>query len=280
MNPSNDPLVFDVGRTAELSLRVSVASLARVVFPNPEDGELMLALEHKATLLPGEERVIIKAQPFGGAVRILDLQVLQTLIGDFHFDSERSRSEQDFRLFIRPSDWKAVRDFCLREFGRQGDSALESDPARELVEEFQDALGIELRPDQYRLKPVGTVLEDEPVQTRNVRAAGWPTVRVYRTFEAQILDPALCRAMLANDAENSSEVLQNLALDDARQGGLRRANAMLVVSMQRVRDAYLALSPDQRSRPFPFRNTILDGNVPAVLEGISASKYRIVQSAH
>lgn len=273
MNPSNDPPVFGVGRTAELSLRVSVASLARVVFPHPEDGELMLALEHKATLLPGEERLVVKAQPFGGAVRILDLRALGSLIGDFHFDSERSRSEQDFRLFIRPSDWKSVRDFCLREFGRQEDSALESDPARELVEEFQDALGIELRPDQYLVEPVGTVLENEPVQTRNVRAAGWPTVRVYRVFEAQILDPALCRAMLANDAENSSEVLRNLALDDARQGGLGRANAMLVAPMQGVRDAYLAQSPDQRNRPLPFRSTILDGNVPVVLEGIAVLNF-------
>lgn len=280
MNPSNDLPIFGVGRTAELSLRVSVASLARVVFPIPEDGELMLALEHKATLLPGEERVVVKAQPFGGAVRILDLQALRSLIGDFHFDSERSRSEQDFRLFIRPSDWKAVRDFCLREFGRVEDSALESDPGRELVEEFQDALGIELRPDQYMVEPAGTVLENEPARTRNVRAAGWPTVRVYQTFEAQILDPALCWAMLANDAGNSSEILRGLALDDARQGGPGRANGMLVASMQGVCDAYLALSPDQRSRPLPFRDTILDGNVLAILEGISASNYRIVQSAH
>ncbi|MGD2050505.1 MAG: hypothetical protein PVH03_13460, partial [Chloroflexota bacterium] len=162
---------------------------------------------------------------------------------------------------------------CLREFGREEDSALESDPARELEEEFQDALGIELRPDQYLVEPVGTVLENEPVQTRNVRAAGWPTVRVYRVFEAQILDPALCRAMLANDASNSSEVLRNLALDDARQGGLGRANAMLVAPMQGVRDAYLAQSPDQRNRPLPFRSTILDGNVPVVLEGIAVLNF-------
>ena len=60
-----------IGPTTELSLRVSVASLARVIFPSPEDGTPMLALEHRATLLPGEEQVVVKAQPFGGAVRIL-----------------------------------------------------------------------------------------------------------------------------------------------------------------------------------------------------------------
>lgn len=92
----------------------------------------------------------------------------------------------------------------------------------------------------------------------------------------EIPNPALCRAMLANDENYSSEVLQSLALDDARKGGLGRANGMLVVSMQRVRNAYLALSPDKRSHPLPFGNTILDANVSAVLEGISVSKYRMV----
>jgi hypothetical protein len=58
-------------------------------------------LERKATLR--EDKVEVKSQPFGGAIRILDLDTIHDMIGDFHFDSERSRTEQDFRLFIRPS---------------------------------------------------------------------------------------------------------------------------------------------------------------------------------
>ncbi len=46
----NDPII-GVGPTAELSLRVSVSTLSRVVFPHPADGVPMLALEHKATLV-------------------------------------------------------------------------------------------------------------------------------------------------------------------------------------------------------------------------------------
>src|SRR6266496_4462703 len=107
-----------IGATSELSLRVSAATLARVLFENPRDGDLMLALERKATLYEAKnERVVeVKSQPFGGAIRILDLNMMRDLIGDFHFDSKRSRSEQDFRIFIRPSDWEVVRQFCLQHF--------------------------------------------------------------------------------------------------------------------------------------------------------------------
>ena len=100
-----NPYEVGIGATAELSLRVSVATLVRVLFKSPNDDELMFALERKATLRRTEdgEAVRVKSQPFGGAIRILDLSVVQDLVGDFHFDSERSRAEQDFRIFIRPS---------------------------------------------------------------------------------------------------------------------------------------------------------------------------------
>ena len=45
-----DPDEIGVGATDELSLRVSVATLVRVLFKNPRVDELMLALELKATL--------------------------------------------------------------------------------------------------------------------------------------------------------------------------------------------------------------------------------------
>ena len=103
MNPDE----FGVGPTQELSLRVSVATLVRVLFENPGDGELILALERKATLhrTDAGEAVRVKAQPFGGAVRILDLAALRRLIGDFHFYTERPQADQDLRIFIRPGVW-------------------------------------------------------------------------------------------------------------------------------------------------------------------------------
>ena len=68
-----------IGATPDLSLRVSVATLVRVIFKHPNNGEWMLALERKATLYETEhEHVIeVKSQPFGGAIRILDVDAIR-----------------------------------------------------------------------------------------------------------------------------------------------------------------------------------------------------------
>lgn len=261
-----------IGATPELSLRVSVATLVRVIFKHPINGELMLALERKATL--HETKVEVKSQPFGGAIRILDLNALHDLIGDFHFDSERSRSEQDFRIFIRPSDWEAVQGFCINHFRGFDDSVLESDPTRELAEEFADALQISLKPTQYTLKLVGTVVEDDPVPTENIHARGHLTSRVYRIFEARILDASLSHAMLTNNEGYSHHDLQELALQDARNGGKGRANAMLALPLKLISDAYLAMSPEAPNTPISFEDNRLDESVAAILEGVTVPKYQ------
>jgi hypothetical protein len=274
----NHPDIFNpgIGATKELSLRVSVATLVRVLFENPGDGGLMLALERKATLHEVENgRVVeVKSQPFGGAIRILDLRALRDLIGDFHFDSERSRSEQDFRIFIRPSNWDVVREFCIQHFSRVDDPILETGPRRELAEEFADALKINLTPDQYILKPVGTVVEDDPAPTENIHARGYLTARVYRIFEAHISDSPLALAMLTNSESISHRDLCALALEDAQNGGKGRADAILALPMKGTSDHYLAMSPEKRSVPILFEKNRLDETVPAVLEGITIPKYQ------
>ena len=65
---------FGIGANQDLSLRVSVAVLVKVLVNNPDDGALMLALERKANLyeVAEESTVEVKVQPFGGAVRISD----------------------------------------------------------------------------------------------------------------------------------------------------------------------------------------------------------------
>jgi hypothetical protein len=118
------------------------------------------------------------------------------------------------------------------------------------------------------------VLENEPTPTMNVRASGLPTVRIYRLSKVQISDPTLCQAMVANSEVHSSQTLRDLALADAQKGGRGRANAVLVASMERIRQAYLALPPQKRGLPLPFQDSYLDGNVAAVLEGLDVPKYR------
>jgi hypothetical protein len=263
-----------IGATKELSLRVSVATLVRVVFRHPGNGEWMLAIERKATLR--ENKVEVKSQPFGGAIRILDLETILDLIGDFHFDSERSRTEQDFRLFIRPSSWSAVREFCVEHLNHADDPFLETDPTRELVEEFDEALKMNLMPDQYIYKPIATLIEDDPAPTENIHARGLLTARVYRIFEATISDSSFAHAMIGNSEGLSHQDLCKLALNDAQNGGKGRVNAVLALPLKRITDAYLALSPEERNAPILFAGYQLDETVSAVLEGIAAQKYQRV----
>jgi len=265
-----------VGATEDLNLRVSAATLVRVLFKNPRDGNLMLALERKATLREAEkERLVeVKSQPFGGAIRVLDLRALRERIGDFHFDSEWSRSEQDFRIFIRPSAWETVREFCIEHFSRVDSPVLETDPGRELAEEFADALKINLRQDQYIHKPVATVVEDDPAPTINIHAKGILTVRVYRIFEATISDPSLAHTIMTNSENLSHQGLCDLALEDAQNGGKGRANAILALQMKFIRNIYLAMSPKERLGPILFEKNLLDETVPVVLDGIAIPKYQ------
>jgi hypothetical protein len=275
MTPKSLTPIVGVGATNELSLRVSVATLVRVLFENPKDGKLMLALERKATLLEEEGRrfVDVKSQPFGGAIRLLDRDALQERIGDFHFDCEASRSEQDFRVFIQPSAWEAVREFCLEYFDA-GDAVLESDPRRELSEEFADALKIGLKPDQYIYQRAGTIIEDHPAPTENTHARGVPTARLYRIFEARILDSALASAVIENSESCSDQDLRERALQDSRNGGSGRANAVLTLPFKGINAFYLLIPPDARNKPVFFQNHQLDETVAAVLEGVPVPKYR------
>jgi hypothetical protein len=274
MKPKHDEI--GVGATEALSLRVSVATLARVLFKHPSDGDLMLALERKATLLDGKTGhvVDVKSQPFGGALRLLDPSALQREIGDFRFDSQASRAEQDFRIFIRPSQWKAVREFCLVHLNHSNDPVLESDPARELAEEFADALKINLKPDQYTVRAVGAIVEDNPSATEYIYARGYPTARIYRIFEARILDPSLAATMISNSETCSDQQLRELALQGFRGGGHGRANAILTLPFKEISDLYLEIPLEARNQPVFFQNHQLDETVAAILEGVPVPKYR------
>jgi hypothetical protein len=264
-----------VGPTHELSLRVSAAALARVVFDHPDDGVRMLALEHKATVAPASHppKVTVKAQPFGGAVRLLNIECLLSRVGDFTFDSKRSRSDGDFRVFVRPSSLEAVHEFCLSG-GRLVDGLdLETDPSRELKEEFEDTLGLELSPEMYTMQRAGLVLENRPTPTSNVRAPGQPTARVYWVYEVEIRDSAVCQSLLINSRGHTAQGLRHKALEAYARGEPGWANAALTLPLDRVRDAYLALPPAVRNEPLPFQGTLLAGNVPVVLDEVDAPKY-------
>ncbi len=278
MNPKSLRSEIGVGATNELSLRVSVATLVRVLFEHPRTGALWLALERKATRQETASGPVmeVKSQPFGGAIRILDLPALQDVLPEFHFDSEQSRSERDFRIFIHPSEWEAVQACCLAHLNRRDGLVLESDPSRELAEEFADTLKITLNPAQYSLRAVGTILEDQPSTTAYIYARGYPTTRIYRIFEARILDPSLAVTMLRNSETCSDEELRRLGLEDSLSGGSGKANAVLTLPLPEVYAEYQAVRPEAGIAPIWIQGHELDETVAAVLEDVSVPKYRRV----
>jgi hypothetical protein len=89
-----------------------------------------------------------------------------------------------------------------------------------------------------------------------------------------IVDLALARAMLQNSLGISNQDLTALALADAQNGGKGRANAVLALPIQHIREAYLAMSPEDRNAPILLENNRLDETVPALFEGISVPKYQ------
>jgi hypothetical protein len=249
-------------------LRVSVATYNKVLFSHPENGMAMLALERKATVLK-DGSVNVCAQPFGGAVRILNTGPLKEVIGELQFDSDRSEQEQDFRILIEPSQWHAVKQYCLKHLEDPADLELESAPDRELMEEFKEAIGVSLKSSQYTVQPMGIVIEDVPVRTENWYARGLPTVRVYRTYKVEIIDANLCRNLVHTSQRVSDDMLGKQA-----QGNWRgRANSVLALPLQGLREALLSLSLEERLNELEADHHKLDESVLVVLEDIEVSQY-------
>jgi hypothetical protein len=265
-----------VGATDELSLRVSVGVLVSVLFHNPGDGRTILALERTATLRQTEEQseVIVKAKPFGGAVRLTNPQALKELIGNFHYDSERSREEGDFRIQIRPASWEKIKEICRKHLDETDKRILDSSPERELAEEFEDALHIRMSPEQYQLKSRGMILENMPTETDNVRAEKIPTIRVYFMFEAWMQDPEIIKMMLVNYKQYSDDDLEKMAWKEAQQGGKGRANAILVLGFDDLKDLYRSMPAAGRGGQISVEGHQLDGNVRTLLDDIDHLKYQ------
>lgn len=264
-----------IGATPDLSLRVSIAALVRVVCSSDLDRDL-LVLERKATYFEREQRPVVKVQPFGGAVRINDPARLYTVAGAFHFDSEHSRREQDFRIFIRPAAWDDVKACCLEQFQASDEAVFETSPERELAEELQDSLGVKIDPDRYGCHPFRTVVENDPSPTANIHAETRPTVRIYRVFEAQVVDPALWQQIKLNSDRFSDQDLQDRAMEDLRNGGKGRANACKILSMTALRQFYLPLSLNERNSTALFQETLLEKNVIALLDDVPAPQFQYI----
>jgi hypothetical protein len=238
----------------------------------------MLALERKAVAQEGDS-VRIWAQPFGGAVRILDPDPLEKVVGDLQYDSERSKLEMDFRILIPPAKWENLKGYCCLALADPENSELESFPHRELSEEFEESMGVLLGQRQYTARPLGFVIEDHPTLTGNTRAHGMPTVRLYRVFDVQIVDETLSELMLASSERYSDEALGMLARQDRKDNGPGKVHSVLVLPRQAVLDSWLARPYDLRYRSIRIQDHELDETVLAILDGIDVPQYQRMQAA-
>jgi hypothetical protein len=272
----NDNHQAGIAASSELSLRVSVASLVKLLFTNPGSENTMLALERTATVydIQGNIDVTVRAKPFGGAVRLTDPYELMRRIGDYRYDSDRSQQERDFRILINPRSWEIIKAVCWQNIQPPGQSILDTSPLRELIEEFEDTLRIAVNGKEFEIKLRGMVIEDLPVRTANIRAPGKPTVRVYYVFEAWILDREIIASLLVNDRQYTDQALIDIALQDKNQGRRGRANAVLTLPLSDLAAAYQALPLHLLRQPFYFQGHRLDQNVVALLEEVDQKHYR------
>jgi hypothetical protein len=253
--------------TNESNLRVSVATLNQVIFSHPQTSTLMLALERKASVIHGgRDKVRVRAQPFGGAVHILNSNPLKQIIGEIKYDSEKSKREQDFRILIPVSQWELVKQYCLHHLENPDDPELESTSNRELVEEFEETMDVKLSPNQYTVQPMRFVIENNPVPTDNEYGRSQLTTHIYRIFKVQVVDIGLCQTILTASHNYSDQELGMLALRDFQNGGRGRAHSALALPIHFVVDSYLALPPETRFGKLAVGNHELDESVLAILD--------------
>lgn len=175
---------------------------------------------------------------------------------------------------IQPSKWDAVKAFCLEQFRNRSSEIIELSPERELAEEFGFALKIGLKPDQYHLRPLWTMIENNPVSSGNIYASGTSTVRLYQVFEATIVDEMLQSAILKNSRSYSDYSLRAAVLDDVRLGGKGWANAFLTIPLENLRNFYHSIAPKDRDFPVTFSGSLLESNIPALLDDVAVLKFQ------
>ncbi len=134
-----------IGRTPELSLRVSAGVLNRVEMPHPETGQTLIVLERNliARLNKNQEfEPNWHLQPLGGSSRLNRPNKLLEIIKKFNFENSWAKENQDFRLYIRPEDLAKVVEFTEYHFEHKETEVIRLNAKHEFYEELLECLGI------------------------------------------------------------------------------------------------------------------------------------------
>jgi hypothetical protein len=261
-------------------LLICVSTLNRVMFADPSGGGQMLALERKATLLgdAAQKHVWVRAQPFGRAVRILDLEEVSKLC-EWRFDSPRSQIQQDFRILISPSCWPTLREFCLIHLANLEDQVLEAEPQRGVSEALSRVLQVDLTPEQYRIRPAGFVIQNFPSPSENGNASGYFTFHIYRIFVITIVDEKVIFKLQDSSSVRDAD-LQLQALEDAENEGEGSAHAALTLPVERVIEAYMAAPPEDRYATIRIDGCTIDPSTAAILPEVHIPQYERIEDEY
>jgi hypothetical protein len=259
---------------------ICVSTLNRVMFADPSGGGQMLVLERKATLLGDavQKLVWVRAQPFGRAVRILDLEEVYKLC-EWRFDSPRSQIQQDFRILVPPSCWPTLREFCLGHLANLEDQVLDAGPQREVSEELSHVLQADLAPEQYRVQPAGFVIEKFPSPSENVNTSGYFTFHIYRIFVITVVDEKVVLKLQASSSVRDAD-LQLQALADAENEGEGSAHAALTLPVERVIEAYMAAPPEDRYATIRIDGCTIDPSTAAILPEVHIPQFERIEDEY
>jgi len=224
----------------------------------------MLVLERTASRRG--DRIEVKAKPVGGGIQILDLTAMHARIGSFQFDSQRSRAEADFRIFIPPHQKESVIAFCLDQFRGTRSAVLDILPERELVEELHDSLGVQVSLSQFKMQWLKAVVETEAVPSSSPRARDVKTHHIYTIYQLEVLDSTLAQALLANSEYYTDADLVQRAQTDLSRGGWGRANAVLALPWQILQQSYLHIPSSERGSDQRLLEHTLTGSVRHLLD--------------
>jgi hypothetical protein len=253
-----------VGSTGDMNMRISAAVIIRLCFQHPVSAQPMLALERTATRRG--EQIEVRAKPFGGGIQILDLEAMRAAVGDFRFDSHRSRAELDLRIFIPPEKKDGFVEFCLEQFRSSQPAILDTLPERELVEELHDSLGIQVSMAQFKVQWVKAVVEGTPIPSSSPRARDVLTHHIYTIYQVSVVDPRLAQALFANSELLADEDLERIARQDLARGGWGRANAILALPWDLLQRAFADCSPEDRHRDLSLFGHCLTSSVRHLLD--------------
>jgi hypothetical protein len=192
------------------------------------DGTQVFECKATVEIKEGKERAVVQLQPIGGASLLKDPQKLLQNLGRFNFDSEESKRDQDFRIFV--ADWNKVAKFCHKHFLEPGNAVLECDPRREIEEELEETLGGKVSPDQYNLSWLGINTQEEALASARMGQNQAKTKRIFNLFEAKICDPALESRILQAALDTDPQALIEKARAKALSGkGKGKASALIAV---------------------------------------------------